>query len=462
MPEKKREIKYLDPAFQAIKILNRPTRIKLHSIGLKKVALRMKINKEHLSEYSFDLPANETINQKISFETKLKGSWNNIELILQGVFLERSSSSGSIHSICSINYERRRVKRYHRLIIPLRKSISFFFQIEHHEFSTLDYTSIECIRVNYETFYLDVFLYKNDDKKKFIILDCPSKLNEEDFSEVAFSTLVTLGYVLGKFPQDEGYYFAYDRKEMKDVVEFKFSGLRPSVSSIYHPVNSNPYGFRVRGKKGEYLMRKLKPISSIQFSTLCRRVHAKPELRAALLLSIEASASSLLIMSTSMAVILESLTELYASENPNNFFIVKKGKLSGSILKAIRQTVESHASELGEFKGLFLNKVNLLNQVPNRSKLILPFQLLQIKLNDDDMYVIEKRNNLLHGNLDVGLKGDIDLSDKELHFIASKLYTLNSKLILKQAGYDGYIVNWPVHNKHVHGKKLAEEVFRLI
>jgi hypothetical protein len=87
--------------------------------------------------------------------------------------------------------------------------------------------------------------------------------------------------------------------------------------------------------------------------------------------------------------------------------------------------------------------------------------MLGFILNEDDVNVIERRNDLLHGRLSLD-ETDIDKADRELYLIATKLYTLINVLILKQIGYSGYIVNWPVYNKHVHKKKLKEEVFRQI
>jgi hypothetical protein len=68
--------------------------------------------------------------------------------------------------------------------------------------------------------------------------------------------------------------------------------------------------------------------------------------------------------------------------------------------------------------------VNQINQVSNKIKLSQPFELLGFDLNADDLRMIERRNDLLHGRLSLNYDDDIEKEDSELYLIATKLYTL--------------------------------------
>lgn len=109
-----------------------------------------------------------------------------------------------------------------------------------------------------------------------------------------------------------------------------------------------------------------------------------------------------------------------------------------------------------------MESINQINQIPNIVKLTKPFEMLGFELNEDDKMVIKRRNDLLHGRLSLNHGADTDAADREMYFIASKLYTLINVLILKQINFSGYIVNWPVHNRHIHKRELKEDIFRKI
>jgi hypothetical protein len=60
---------------------------------------------------------------------------------------------------------------------------------------------------------------------------------------------------------------------------------------------------------------------------------------------------------------------------------------------------------------------------------------------DED--ALEYRNDLLHGNImmhDGTTRTSSEIDDHML-YVSAKLYTLISKLVLKNSGYDGYVIN---------------------
>lgn len=390
--------------------------------------------------------------------------WSEAEFLLNRIFVNSKSPAGFDAAVGEINdrgFSEKR-KRYQRLIIPISKKLSFFFKIQDRIYDTPTHRVRGCIRANFEDKYLDIYSYSGVDKKNYLILECPFKVSHEEFADRAFSCLVSIGYLTGKFIQGEGVYFSYSTISMELPIAVKFSNLRASVDSIHYPITSNPYGFNVKGSKGDLLLNKMKEISENEFSTLCLKVYQNIDLRASILLLLDVLKESVFTMATGMAVILESLTNIYNKEKPEYFIYVKDQKLSKKILNELRQVVRNYQSELGEHTGRFLASIDRLNQIPNSAKLSRPFELLGIRLNKNDMKAISRRNDLLHGRLSLDTSNDEISADRELYFVATKLYTLINVLILKQVGYSGYIINWPVYNNQVHKYKLGEAVFRKI
>lgn len=468
MQFKKREnsgLKHFVESISILKSLNADREIHIIKADSYKLELPASVVKK---EHEFSVTAKRSISGGVFYKRKkfkkIIAEWSDAEFVMEKIFttnLFRDGFEAEVGVIKSKEFSEKK-KQYQRLIIPVKKKISFFFIIEDRTFETPTLHSRGCVRANFENYFIDIFPYTDKEKKDFLILDCPVKISHDEFGDAAFACLVTLGYLTGKLTQNEGVYFSYSKKEMIIPTALKFSSFRPSINSMHHPVSSNPYGFKVRGRKGDRLNKKMNPISEIEFSKLCQLVFNKTDLRAALLLLMEVLKESIFTMAAGMAVILETLTNLYAKENPDYFIYVKQPKISSAILKELRFVITNHKAEIGDVTEKLIDKVNQINQVSNKIKLSKPFELLGFILNEDDKRIIERRNDLLHGRLSLNYDDDIEKADSELYLIATKLYTLVNVLILKQIGFSGYIINWPVYNKHVHKQKLKEEVFRMI
>ena len=81
-------------------------------------------------------------------------------------------------------------------------------------------------------------------------------------------------------------------------------------------------------------------------------------------------------------------------------------------------------------------RINSLLQPTNRDKLRLPFEILKIKLSDNDLNQLERRNDLLHGN-NLFASKNLPLEDeaKEILYLNFQLNYLVNALILKYIGY---------------------------
>ena len=62
-------------------------------------------------------------------------------------------------------------------------------------------------------------------------------------------------------------------------------------------------------------------------------------------------------------------------------------------------------------------------------------------MNDNDKEALMMRNTFLHGGL---VKGTIEKQSNELFYLSLMLHKLACIIILKRAGYEGYILNNPV------------------
>src|SRR5690606_27507044 len=100
-------------------------------------------------------------------------------------------------------------------------------------------------------------------------------------------------------------------------------------------------------------------------------------------------------------------------------------------------------------------------KLTNNEKLTTPVEQLGIALSIEDIMAIDHRNDLVHGNtsLDSGDARSDKLDNNYILHIMDRLYTLISKLLLKSAGYNGFVINYPKFSEAAAGIKTSEAHF---
>lgn len=247
-------MKYLGNTLSLIGALYSDKEVLLHNADSIRLDIKASLTKK---ENEFLITSKQSVSVKSFYKRKsikkISGSWANSEIIFERIFTNHTFHAGfevEAGILKSKEFSDKR-KQYQRLVIPCKEKINFFFKIQRRSFETETFRSTECLRANFEKCLLDIYCYNENNDPQFIIIDCPQKISYDEFSDRAFTCLVTLGYLTGTLIQEEGTYFTYSRKDMKVPNALKFMSLRPSISSIHYPVNANPNGFGVKGKKGK-------------------------------------------------------------------------------------------------------------------------------------------------------------------------------------------------------------------
>ena len=86
-------------------------------------------------------------------------------------------------------------------------------------------------------------------------------------------------------------------------------------------------------------------------------------------------------------------------------------------------------------------KINSMNNPTNADSLARPLAEVGYELSDNDKDALKMRNTFLHGGL---VKGSVEKQTSELFYLSLMLHKLACIIILKKAGFEGYILNNPV------------------
>jgi len=327
-----------------------------------------------------------------------------------------------------------------------------------------------CIEVPFEDgALLELYTFKNNNNK-YLVLESKSSLNFKEFQNLSFSIINCLAFVSGKLVQNEGIFFTYRNYSLNEIEHFFYTELRDSINSHYSPICGNPYSIsKIKRENAEQILKTQNLIlTNDQFINLCRKCSISLKLNSIILLLIESSVATLLAMPSGFSVALEGITELICAENANKVKPIRNKTLSDIIRKEMIGVMKKYQSQIENENGyeILKTKVDNLNSPTNQSKLIKPFELLDIKLNKFDMVAIKSRNKFLHGNINLGLDSFLDEEtnnlNKEIYAISLRLFTLLSALILKYIGYKGSILNYSKIYQEFIGLNLDEEYYRKI
>jgi len=473
--KKKEEIKYHKALIQTIKQFKKPKSGKL--VSKKEIFNGKKAKfKPHKKEFTVDFQHNIFSKGRKDLDVGeyhkgIQIQFGKTIYNLESVFLGNYAPprvTGSVDRIHTIGFSEQR-KYYYRLIIPLEKQLNFHFQIAETHFTTdLGYRSRigTTAIINGES--IQACCIHNDKKEYFLAIDSAVKQTFDEFAEKAHAVKIGMGYLSGFCAGNQGYYFAYTNKAMKQPEHFRCVALRDSIKSGYSPINSNAYGYLHHNKPlAEMYYPLLRPVSLNEFSLLCEKIHNSLDFSSTLMLMLESSVASLLFMPGRYAIALETLSDLVIGKKKMKLAPIKNKSISRKIRKDILEVLNKNSSTiLPDDLATLHKRVAQLNQTTNKARLKAPFDLLTIAINDDDLTILETRNDFLHGRVpdltNAGAKRSTDRINKDLYYCSMRFYTLLNMIILKWIGYDNRVVNYPKIHEGFTEIRLDEEPFRQV
>ncbi|MBF0121495.1 MAG: hypothetical protein HQK79_21915 [Desulfobacterales bacterium] len=370
---------------------------------------------------------------------------------------------------------RKDTSKYFKLIIHNHKRKQLRFD---HIFEKLIYVSSENQNTNLQgiSFKLDKKEYYLYFSNIFLIIE---GLIEDQFVEFDANCRIILacfGLITGYSPMKYGFYFTYDNNKFLNVMDYIFvSNFIETYDSQFKVIDTNTFKYVDKEKNHEEiqiqadkLRKNLNPISCDTFSKLCNMVKFDNKMADAVYLTLEANRSSLISMGVIYCVVLETLTNVICSQNIDNILPIQDKHKAKELCNKLNLTAQEYllGNKIFHIEKDYLNsaikkKIDNINSPTNQDKLIKPFDILDIKIDEDDKKIINQRNDFLHGN-SFNIGEDIERCSKEIFYTVLKLNFLVNALILKFVGHTGKIVNLAKVYLPEFKKNDKEEYYRVI
>ena len=284
----------------------------------------------------------------------------------------------------------------------------------------------------------------------------------EEFKKDSYAIQKGIGYLIGFMPGGENYIFSGEN--------FVYRRLsRKALKSIFYPVTSNPYSILHYEKDvANNYHGKLKVIPIEVISNFITQLRNNEEYAVAIIFLMEVThLKSVVSMPGVFSVILESLANTIITKQNKLEKLISNETIVDNIKTDLNKVIDSYSDKIDENAIIKIRRrINELNKPINRNrltnaeKLRAPFDQLKIKLSKEDERAFDLRNDLLHGNILLNIdstRTSKEIDDKML-YASAKLYTLISKLILKNSGYSGYVINYA----KLYNNDYVEDYFEVI
>ncbi|PZD79160.1 hypothetical protein [Mesonia sp. K7] len=403
--------------------------------------------------------------KKINKKTKKRIKWDdnrvfhNISLITPNynLFIEKFYSWGWFTGFTSFIYSKgfkKDSKNYFKFIIPLKKEVTFRFQLEEFSFESdlkkWSRVASSIVSENEKFFLLQDNIQTKIKKKHYLIIESNKKQSYLEFIDKVFALRVAFGYITGNFIGGKAFVFYYNNKERKKFNGFICMSLRKDMKGFYQPINSNPYAwlYSKERKKVEAIRKEknLRTLTKEEFSKLYSVCLKNDKFLSILLLMIETGRNSLLISPITYFTALEQLSNIIFIEKPTIPISDTKDadKLKNELLNIVDKFEKDNLEKDYDLSPI-RKRIQNINQKTNNDKLISCFKKLDVELLKEDLKVIKSRNILMHGNFpSYRKKKNRSIKDKDLdlYYTSIRIYTLINILILKYIGYDNYVINF--------------------
>lgn len=302
-----------------------------------------------------------------------------------------------------------------------------------------------------------VYPCSDGDKKYMVVESLTCTTITQMLNNVYFVSL-TLGFITGTIHLGKCYLFSSSEPEYGENVVLAYNAMRPSSETSMRIFTTNMYYVREALKAGKVNIQNKSPLYDTEgtfqehlqdwiqpdmLQSLFSLIHDDEKIARAVVTIIESANFPLEYQSGVRAIVLETLARSVPGPKP-----IPDDGLWNEIKMDLEDVVERYINnEAGEQQistenlNVLSKKINSMNNPTNADSLARPLEESGYELSDNDKDALKMRNTFLHGGL---VKGSVEKQTSELFYLSLMLHKLACIIILKKAGFEGYILNNPV------------------
>lgn len=298
----------------------------------------------------------------------------------------------------------------------------------------------------------------SDGDKKYMVVESLSHTTMKQMLDNVYFVSLTLGFITGKIHLGKCYLFSSSEPEYGENVELAYHTMRPSSETSMRIFTTNMYYIREALKAGKVILQDKSPLYDTEgkfqdhlqdwiqpdiLQSLFSLIHNDEKISRAVVTIIESANFPLEYQAGVRAIVLETLARSVTVPKP-----ISDDGLWYELKNGMEEVVKRYTNnEVGEQQisdeslNVLRKKINSMNNPTNADSLARPFEEAGYELSSNDKDALKMRNTFLHGGL---VKGSVETQTSELFYLSLMLHKLACIIILKKAGFKGYILNNPI------------------
>ena len=316
----------------------------------------------------------------------------------------------------------------------------------------------------------------SDVDKKYMVVESLTATTSQAMAEYVYSVALTLGFITGTIHLGKCYEFSSSEPEFNANVAMAYHTMRPSSDTGMRIFTTNMYYVRETLKSAKVQLQDNAPLYNDegefqehlqdwlqpdQMQQLFALIHGDAKVARAVVTIIESANFPLEYQASVRAIVLETLAHSVPGPKP-----ISDDSLWASIQVEMEEVIARYTkTEEGtqqisdDSLAILQKKINSMNNPTNADSLAKPLEDAGYALSQNDKEALKTRNTFLHGGL---AKGTVESQTNEVFYLSLMLHKLACIIILKRAGFTGYILNNPVLFNCEKAVKAGEKALILI
>lgn len=294
--------------------------------------------------------------------------------------------------------------------------------------------------------------------QKYMVVESLTETTGDKMAEYVYSVALTLGFITGTIHLGRCYVFSSTVPEFNEKVSLAYHTMRPSSDSGMRIFTTNMYYVRETLKAGKVQLHYKFPLYNQEgvfqehlqdwlqqdmIQSLFSLIQCDAKMARAVVTIIESANFPLDYQASVRAIVLETLAHSVSGSKPipcDELWTRVKAELE-SVIGKYENNADGERQISEESLNVLQKKINSINNPTNADSLARPLEEAGYSTTANDMEALKMRNTFLHGGL---VKGSIEKQTDELFYLSLMLHKLSCIIILKRAGFEGYILNNPV------------------
>ena len=304
--------------------------------------------------------------------------------------------------------------------------------------------------------------FAQDLNNKYLVIDCCFKTTANQVYKISNAVRLSIALFTGRFYGSYYYQMAFEKEDFDNPIGLKVSVDRSSFVCRYRIYDNNIDFVRSLLQRNSCQQRAFDEIKKmipyddscwyfmdnitnyLVFSNLVRLLYNDNNLMIACSLLLEATTQPVIMQESPYLLALEAITSYInkqtVNDRDNNTPIIDKELYNKSILPKLNKIIEDVFGIDSDVTKIIKGRLkNSLNNKTNQRKLEDPYDSYGYKLTKLDISAISERNKTFHGHL--VSSGDLAEKEAKKFAISLRLHKLCCVLLLKLAGFEGYILN---------------------